>query len=836
MENPIVILDTCDYELCENGTCVLRGWMYFEDESDVSVQVRADHIALECRMLRKARPDVLAARPDLFFEDENPGYEIRIPNLEQIFSLAKSLRVRICCENESFPLLQMPMEEVKKAYYQATIRYHMEVLERRKEHVYLQGYCINTWGEMDMGFEDRKGKLIENVRCTEIRRMDLCQHFDVEPAQTHGFMVEIPRKNIRGRELHIIFKNCVAEKREVIDMRRFDVENTGLGRVVKTITGEKKAESREILKEEGVRKFLDFVREENGSFQEMYAYYEKRHRVTAKEHHQQRKEVFSPALLFSIVVPLYHTPVRYLKELLDSIIRQSYANWELCLADGSSDDTLEKYLASHYGKEKRIRYQRLEKNLGIAGNTNAALRMATGDCIVFADHDDTLALDALYQAAKVFQKHPQTEFVYTDEDLTDETGRSMYPHFKPDFNLDYLRCINYICHLVIIRRSLLEKVGELRSECDGAQDYDFVLRCAEQTGHIYHIPKVLYHWRSHPQSTAGNQESKRYAIDAGKLALEDHYRRMNLDAEVEFTGLFIVYRTKFKVTGNPKVSILIPNKDHIDDLEKCIFSICSESTWENKEIIIIENNSEDKKTFAYYEMLKLRYENVKVVTWPGEFNYSAINNFGAQYAAGEYLLLLNNDTEVITPDWLERMLGYAQREDVGIVGAKLLYPDDLVQHAGVIIGLGGFAGHIHNGCGRHYPGYMGRLRCAQDISAVTGACLMVKKEIYDEVYGLDEKFAVALNDVDFCLRVRELGKLVVFQPDAQLYHYESKSRGFETTPEKQARFAKEIERFQKRHRKILEQGDPYYNKNLSLTSGDCSLRKSRENSERKKID
>ena len=412
--------------------------------------------------------------------------------------------------------------------------------------------------------------------------------------------------------------------------------------------------------------------------------------------------------------------------------------------------------------------------------------------------------------------------------MTDENGNSTYPHFKPDFNLDYLRCINYICHLVVVRRSLWEQVGDLRSECDGAQDYDFVLRCVEKTKHIYHIPKILYHWRSHPQSTAGNQGNKHYAIDAGKLALEEHYKRMNLEGEVEFTGLFIVYRTTFKISGNPKVSILIPNKDHIEDLETCISSICEKSTWENKEIIVIENNSEEKRTFAYYETLQERYDNVRVVYWEGEFNYSAINNFGTTYATGEYLLLLNNDTEVITPDWLERMLSYCQREEVGIVGAKLFYPDNLVQHAGVVIGMGGFAGHIQTGYEMDYPGYMGRLKTAQEISAVTGACLMVKKEVYEAVQGLDEHFAVALNDVDFCLRVRELGKLVIFQPDAQLYHYESKSRGFETTPEKKARFAKEIERFQKRHRELLEKGDPYYNPNLSLTHGDCSLRKVRE--------
>ena len=356
----------------------------------------------------------------------------------------------------------------------------------------------------------------------------------------------------------------------------------------------------------------------------------------------------------------------------------------------------------------------------------------------------------------------------------------------------------------------------------------------EQTENIYHIPKVLYHWRSHEDSTAGNQDSKQYAIDAGKKALMEHYARLGLAAEVEFTGLFIVYRTKFLVKGNPLVSILIPNKDHTEDLDLCIRSILEKSTWKNLEILVIENNSEKKETFGYYEQLTSRYENVRVLTYQGEFNYSAINNFGAKEARGEYFLLLNNDTEVITPDWLERMLGYCQREDVAIVGAKLFYPDDTVQHAGVVIGMGGFAGHILTGYGKNYTGYMGRLKAAQDISAVTGACLLVKREVFETLKGLDESFAVALNDVDFCLRARALGKLVVFDPDAQLYHYESKSRGLETTPEKKERFQREICRFQERYRELLEKGDPYYNPNLSLIRGDCSLKKVHEGTKGRK--
>ena len=444
---------------------------------------------------------------------------------------------------------------------------------------------------------------------------------------------------------------------------------------------------------------------------------------------------------------------------------------------------------------------------------------------MFCDHDDLVAPNALFEMVKAINEDPRTDIVYTDEDLINSEGTvHSSPRFKPDFNFDFLRSINYICHIFLVRRSLVEQVGMLRAEYDGAQDYDFILRCCEQTDHIAHVPKVLYHWRAHNNSTAGNPESKQYAVDAGKRALEDHYRRMGYDAVVENTGIFIVYRTIMNVQGNPKVSVIIPNKDHREDLEKCVTSIEEKTTYSNYEIIVVENNSELPETFAFYEELQRRYPNVRVVTWKGPFNYSSINNYGAEYATGDYLLLLNNDIEVISPGWMAEMLGYCQREDVGIVGAKLYYSDDTVQHAGVVVGVGGFAGHILTRFRKGETGYFGRLVTIQDTSAVTAACLMIKRPIYQLIGGFDEDFKVALNDIDLCLKVRALGQLVVFNPYAELYHYESKSRGFEDTPEKKARFKKEIRKFREKWEDVLEQGDPYYSPNLTLVRGDCSIR------------
>jgi GT2 family glycosyltransferase len=810
------------------GTLSLRGWMYSGAETP-EVQVRLERAQVPFELKRYARPDVRAARPDLAFSDDRIGFEIRITDLESYLQEDGSLRVRVTLGEQTFPVFQKSVAELAEEYArEASVAYNIDCIERRNDQIYVQGWAIHFEGKLSMQFEEENGEPITDAVWHYMNREDVQVEYEVGKDFCRGFAVDIPRASVKSNQLRLCFQTESGGKTAVFDMQQFDKENARPYRLRRLLSKVNRDRNRELLKKEGVRGFLDYLWEESSSSYNNYEEYFRRHKATARELRRQSRETFAYAPLFSIVVPLYKTPVPYLKELIDSVCAQSYPNWELCLADGSGEDSLGQMIRKNYAKEKRIRYRLLKDNSGIAGNTNAALDMVRGDFIVFADHDDTLEPDALYQAACVLRDAPDTEMIYSDEDLMDENGISFYPHVKPDFNLDYLRCINYICHLLIVKRGLYLKVGGLDSAYDGAQDYDFVLRCVEKTDQIRHIPRVLYHWRSHQGSTAGNQDSKSYAIDAGKRALQAHYARLGLEAEVEFTGTFIVFRSKFKVQGNPRVSILIPNKDHVDDLDLCIRSIEEKSTWKNIEILVIENNSEDPQTFAYYEQIQKQYPNVRIVTYTGPFNYSAINNVGAKAATGDYLLLLNNDTEVITPDWLEIMLGYGQREDVAIVGAKLYYPDDTIQHAGIVVGLGGFAGHVQTGLSKIHVGYLGRLITTQQISAVTGACLMVKRSVYEEVEGLDEGFAVALNDVDFCLRVREKGYHVIFAADAELYHYESKSRGYEDTPEKQVRFDHEVERFQKRHQAILDAGDPYYNPNLTLERGDCSMRKSHE--------
>lgn len=418
--------------------------------------------------------------------------------------------------------------------------------------------------------------------------------------------------------------------------------------------------------------------------------------------------------------------------------------------------------------------------------------------------------------------------IYSDEDkMTMDGNKFFQPHFKPDFNIDLLCTVNYICHLFVVKRDIIDMVGMLRSEFDGAQDYDFIFRCTEQAGreHICHIPRILYHWRCHEDSTAENPESKLYAFEAGKKAVQAHYERIGVKARIqqgEFLGL---YRTQFIRDYDPLISIIIPNKDHIDDLKRCIDSIEQKSTYKNLEYIIVENNSTEDQTFAYYKKLEKSNPRARVVYWDGVFNYSAINNFGIREANGEYLLLLNNDTEIINEDCLEELLGYCMREDVGAVGARLYYEDDTIQHAGVVIGFGGIAGHCFVQQKRGVTGYCHRIICAQDYSAVTAACMMVKRKAYEDAGGLSEKLQVAFNDIDFCLKLQRAGYLVVYNPYAELYHYESKSRGLEDTPEKVARFNREIKTFEERWPEILRDGDPYYNPNLTLDSQDFSLRR-----------
>ena len=604
------------------------------------------------------------------------------------------------------------------------------------------------------------------------------------------------------------------------------------------------------LKRHGMKQFLIRLTER---FQQEDIDYETwfgLNKATEKELQEQRKNPPEHGPLISIVVPVYRTPEIYLREMMESVMEQTYGNWELCLADASprgeqlrqdlkkikgrktrdavmkipdGDTELTSVIREYQLKDSRIRYEILKENKSIAENSNAAMEMATGDFVGLLDHDDTLEPNALYEVAGKICEDDRVDVVYTDEDKINSKGtKHLTPNMKPDFNLDLLRSNNYICHLFVVRRILMEKVGGFRKEFDGAQDYDFILRCTEEAEKIAHVHKVLYHWRTHEKSTSDNPESKIYAFHAGRRAVESHLQRLGIQAEVEETCDLGYYRVKYPVTGSPMVSILIPNKDQLQTLKKCLKSIWEKTEYTNYEILIIENNSTEKETFEFYKKIDGRHH-VRVLYWDKEFNYSAINNFGAAQAKGEYLLLLNNDTEVITKGWMKELLSHCQRPEVGMVGAKLYFPDNTIQSAGTIIGMGGMADHAFVNMDRKKSGYMHRASIQVDMSGVTAACAMVKRSVYEEVHGLEENLTVAFNDVDLGLKIVTAGYLIVFDPYAELYHYESKSRG--VNDEKKERHAREVKYTQEKWADFLAAGDPCYNQNLTLAKHNFSLRK-----------
>ena len=755
-------------------------------------------------------------------ETKNPGgkwVEVLVTLPENLQNY-KKLEVYAVNGKERFLWYKMKTSDLMRKQGKPQLFVDGESIVREQKKVILAGWAVGTTPvSLKVYDENKKPVKITLKRNT---RMDVAEMFrECEVNKDCGFHIQA--ENVSGKKAYLVAKDENGKKAVyqigISKGERFKAKASLYSK--KAMENYRSNGIHTVIRKSLIK--LEALSKGDG----LYQTWLKENRVTKKELNQQRKTVFQENIKFSLVVPLYKTDKYLLKALVDSVLAQTYSNWELCLSDGSgADSPIRSILEEYQKKDPRIKVVFNDKQLQISDNTNAAIGIATGNYIAFADHDDTLAEEAFYQMAKEISQHPEADLIYSDEDIIDIRGNRLFPHFKPDFNPDYLCCVNYICHLVVVKRTLLDRTGLLRPEYDGSQDFDFLLRCTEHTDSekIRHIPKILYHWRSHEGSTAGNPDDKPYAVIAGEKALAGHYERMGIKAEVEYTGCPVVFRTRFVIEGDPKVSILIPNKDHTEDLNKCVTSILEKSTWKNIQIIVIENNSEKKETFHYYEELEKRYPQVKVVTWDGPFNYSAINNFGAKYADGDYFLLLNNDTEVITPEWLENMMGYCQREDVGIVGAKLLYPDNTVQHAGVVVGIAGFAGHILTGYDRYATGYLWRLATTQDESAVTGACLMVKRSVFEELHGLDESFAVGLNDIDFCLRARALGKLVVFTPEACLYHYESKSRGLENTPEKKARLQKEVDHFRERYGDFLKKGDPYYNPNLSIVRGDCAFR------------
>lgn len=714
------------------------------------------------------------------------------------------------------------------------IRYHIDSVNKEEGHLVIVGWA----------YAPNKPKVAIKVdgcsdyKIEKIERIDIFNKFGEEDdALDSGFKIILPYKN----KVNIVLtcgKEIVTEKVSVLRYNRN--KNRGKGIIGKIYTIINLLRPYNIIKAisyirtYGIRetfyKIKGKLRMTNLSKGIGYDEWYRKNKISDEELASQKKHKFSYEPKISIVVPTYNTDSQFLIEMIESVINQSYDNWELCIADGASTNKQVRDILEDYSKRyKKIKVKFLEENLMISGNTNEAMKLVTGEYIGLFDHDDLLTPDALFEVVQCLNENKNCDFVYSDEDKIDEKNSEYFdPHFKPDWSPDLMRSYNYITHFTVFSKDLYKAIGDFNSEYDGSQDYDMFLRLTEQAKCIKHIPKILYHWRVHKNSTASGIGAKSYALEASRKALESHLKRIGEDGIVKDGKYIGSFKVDYKIEGKPLVSIIIPNKDEVSTLKKCITSIIRKTTYENYEILIVENNSTEEKTFKYYDDLINKYNNVRVIKWDSGFNYSAINNFAVKQARGEYVILLNNDVEIITKKWIEEMLMHAQRKDVGIVGAKLYYPDETIQHAGVIMGIGSVAGHSHKYFHRDEMGHAGRLKVVQNLSGVTAACLMVSKSIYNEVNGLDEGYRVAFNDVDFCMKVREKGYLVIFTPYTELYHYESKSRGAENTPEKIERFNNEIKRFEQKWGLWMK--DPYYNSNLTLIREDFSLKEDDEKS------
>ncbi len=819
------------------------GWAFLKSGKNKNLQVYINNKQTEMYMKYIDRADVQKMYKD-YNINLNSGFVIDVE-----FEVENQNECNIGIGYESGQILfEANLKEYMEFEVEPEIKYYIEQTVYNNEIISIDGWGFTT-SVIDMQKIDsvpvelsviNEDGQQETFMLKRKYRADVNENFGLEKSKKE-FGFEVKWKNTQKNKgiYTVVLKGGKTSEKFIVECNKLVDQAREENRKYENFFDMLKNRDEELFIDDwhylvnfGWKKYCDRIKKRFQDTEEVYNVWRKKYIPNARKLKKQRAEKLDYEPCISIIVPTYKTPEKFLKEMIDSVRNQSYENWELCIGDGSvTEDTVKNVVESYQKKDKRIKMLCLSENLGIAGNTNAALSIATGDYIALLDHDDILAPDALYEVVKWMNEHykDETDVIYTDEDKVSFDLKDYFePHFKSDYNLDLIRSNNYICHLFVAGKSIVDQVGGFRKEYDGSQDYDFILRCIEQSKHVEHVPKVLYHWRCHPGSTAANQESKMYCYEAGKRAIEDHLKRMGEDdCQVVMTEHLGFYHVIYPIREQKKVSIIIPNKDQKEILERCIESVIQKTDYKNYEIIIVENNSTTNEIFEYYKTIEQR-ENIRVVIWKDKFNYSAINNFGVRYANGEYLLFLNNDIEVIRENWLSEMLANVQRKEVGIVGAKLLYPDNMVQHAGVIIGMGGIAGHPLSRHPADDCGYFARGIIQQNLNAVTAACMLTKKEVYEKVNGFEEKLAVAFNDIDLCLKVRKAGYLIVYDPEALLYHHESISRGKEDTLEKRNRFEGEVDYMAKKWKDVLEKGDEYYNPNLSLLSGNFELKKESE--------
>lgn len=802
---------------------LISGYCYAKDNSPITYHTKVNDKNVLFGYTEVYRKDVFEKEK---VEPKNAfvGFLIRVDIYGEE---PKSFQLSANNSGETKVLVSLTEKEIKEYEDNHSIEFDVDsaILENEISMITVAGWAYsNDCQQVQISIYDDQDNIVESS-CRHEIRMDLFRNGEIlEEQKNCGFRISF--KCEKNKHYYIVFETTKEKRIEKIELTRTS-GSTMIKRYARHINAKNIKKAITYVKRNGVSKLVHRLRYGSYIAQSDYQTWLFAQRVTKKNLETQSKTKFAYSPKISILVATFNTKEEYLKEMIDTVVNQSYSNWELCIADGSTNDFVEKYVYEHYPSYgDKIKFQKLDQNYGISGNTNRAFEMATGDYITVYDHDDTLELDCFYEIVKALQEY-RYDVLYTDEDKFDDSTK-MYndPNLKPDFSEDLLRSHNYITHLFIVNKKIVDEVGYYNSEFDGSQDYDYIFRCVEKANAVYHIPRILYHWRMHPESTAQNPENKMYCYDAGKRAIEAHYKRIGVEATVEFLPkpMYGMYHTIYSTKDNPLVSILIPNYNHKAILKTCIDSLYNVNTYKNFEIVIVENNSTEKEIFDYYEELKKQHDNIQVVTYKGEFNYSRINNFGMKYTKGNYVLLLNNDTEVISPTALSEMVGCILRPEVGAVGAKLLYEDDTVQHAGVVIGFSGYAGHVNHGINKDDYGYMVRARINCNYSAVTAACMMVKKSVFNQVGGFDEQFVVACNDVDLCLKICKEKYLIVYNAFALWHHYESKSRGYDdASQDKMWRFNKEVEKFQDKWKDVLINGDPFYNSNWNIQYGPFRL-------------
>lgn len=694
------------------------------------------------------------------------------------------------------------------------------IKDKEKRTILIQGWGINSKSKQPLIPIVKMLSTVEDSDVQTKLRKDVNAIYELQDDTQCGFFITVKVRRFFG-PLRIDFSDGIDSKRISFNLKRSFHTANEYGSIFSNVFG-KMRRGISYMQRNGLKNTLKKIKETKNNIT-LYEQWIQENEQDDPKIIKKEIEEFALKPKISIVMPVYNVDEIWLSKCIDSVKNQYYENWELCMADDCSPKPhvrplLEKYAA----EDNRIKVTFREKNGHICEATNSALSLATGDYVGLLDNDDELAPFALYEVVKCINDNPTVDLIYSDEDKIDANGKRMDAVFKSDWSPDILMGTNYICHFGVYRRSIIEEIGGFRKGYEGAQDYDLVLRFTEKTDQIMHVPRILYHWRMLETSTAVNQDSKDYAFEAGRKAVQDALNRRGIKGSVSHGPGLGLYEADYEVMKEDMVSVIIPTRDGYEDLKKCIDSIVQKTTYANYEIIIADNGSRDERVLALFEQYKNELKE-KLTVFPIDipFNYSKINNEAVKIAKGKYLLFLNNDTEVIAPDWMRKMVSYAQFDRIGAVGAKLCYADNTIQHAGVIMGLGGVAGHSHLNYPRNDFGYFGRLAINCDYSAVTAACMMVKRSDFDAVGGFNEELTVAFNDVDLCLKLLQLHKNNVYLHQVELYHYESKSRGLEDTIEKQARLNQESS-YMYQHWKNYIDNDPYYNPNLTRKRWDYS--------------